>query len=128
NYGWETLNCPGGLDVSRGLGHVTHKLRRLFRDGPAQLFSTSDLCRIVYGTTDIEKKHRVGVLRALRTLVARGEVPIRRFIPKYEKADAEWFNPNRVGIPTHSRDLEARSSSKTRPNRRLGREAEAQQS
>jgi hypothetical protein len=100
--------------VSRGLGHVTGKLRRIFREGPPRLFSTTDLCRAVYGISPIEKKHRVAVLRALRILVARREVPIRRFIPKYEKADAEWFNPSRVGIPTHSRDLEPSNRSKQR--------------
>jgi hypothetical protein len=69
-------------------------IRRIFR-GSAVL----DDRPLQDRASEIGKKHRVAVLRALHTLVKRGEVPWR-FIPKYEKADAEWFNPNRVGIPT----------------------------
>jgi hypothetical protein len=99
------------------LEHVTQELRRILRDGPARTFSTTELAGAFMGFRDVEKKHRVVVLRALRILAARNEIPIWQFIAKFEKADAEWFNPNRVGIPTHSRALETNRSSKSQLNR-----------
>jgi hypothetical protein len=97
---------PGGL-VSRGLGHVTLMLRSILVDGPAEVFSTTELCMSVYGSrVRVQKKHRVAVLRGLQTLVDRGAVPIWRFNPMYEKADAGWFNPTLVGKPKHSTPLQ----------------------
>jgi hypothetical protein len=91
--------------MSRGLGWVALKLRNILVSGSVRVFTTNELCQLVYRVNRAEKKHRVAVLRALRTLVDRNEVPVWRFIPRYERADAGWFNPNRVGKPRHSAPL-----------------------
>ena len=98
----------GGEPVSRGLGSVSLKLRAIFAARPADMLSTSELCRAVYGVERVDKKHRVAVLRALRTLVGRNEIALWRFTPRYEKADAAWFDPRRIGQPTHAEPLEPR--------------------
>jgi hypothetical protein len=60
------------------------------------------LCRLVYGVEQVEKKHRVSVLRALRTLVSRGLIPIAGWVPEFEKNDVEWFNFRIIGLPTRA--------------------------
>ena len=69
--GWETLNSEWQL--SRGLGAVALKLKAFMDQRPTQSFLTSDFCRYVYPGQEVQKKHRVSVLRALRTLV-KGEM------------------------------------------------------
>jgi hypothetical protein len=92
--------------MSRGLGHVAAVVLAAFRQRPRGIWKTSELCRLVYEVDQIEKKHRVSVLRALRILVARGEVKIRRFQPIGERAEHEWFNEDWHGRPKYSSALD----------------------
>jgi hypothetical protein len=94
---WETLKAKR---MSRGLGRVSAVVLAAFRR--KSIWKTSELCRLVYKTDRIEKKHRVAVLRALRTLLVRREVKIRRFRPTGERVELEWFDEQRFGRPTHS--------------------------
>jgi hypothetical protein len=106
--------------VSRGLGHVALKLLSLMTEEPGKVFSTTELCHQVYPEARrIQKKHRVAVLRALRTLVARNAVDIWRFIPRHEKADVGWFNRSLIGRLKHSCPLHV-------PSRNGGSAAPAQ--
>jgi hypothetical protein len=92
--------------MSRGLGHVSAVVLAAFRRKPREIWKTSELCRLVYKTDRIEKKHRVAVLRALRVLAVRGEVKIRRFRPTGERAEHEWFDEEWRGRPKHSSALD----------------------
>jgi hypothetical protein len=73
----------------------------------------------VYPAERIEKKHRVAVLRALRTLVVRREIKIRGFWPHGEKGDFEWFDENAFGRPTNSFEISVKGRPK-RPSRPPG--------
>lgn len=77
--------------MSRGLGAVAVRLKDVMEKHPTQSFSTSELCRHVYAGQKVQKKHRVSVLRALRTLVRREGLEIWYLMLRHEKADAEWF-------------------------------------
>jgi hypothetical protein len=88
--------------MSRGLGRVAQELRRVFIENPTKSFRTSVLCQLVYRVEHVEKKHRVSVLRAMRTLVSRGVIPIAGWTPEFEKNDVEWFNFRIVGLPRGS--------------------------
>jgi hypothetical protein len=46
----------------------------IFAKNLDMIFDTAELCRLVYGEFDIQKRHRVAVLRALKSL-ARGPMP-----------------------------------------------------
>ncbi len=78
--------------MSKGPGHVERKIIEIFkRRQREQVISTYDLCREVFATTHIEKKHRVSVLRALKRVSRRGTVDIWR-IALTGKRDDLWFN------------------------------------
>jgi hypothetical protein len=57
--------------MSRGLGRVAAELLSIFLKESAHFHPTSELCKRVYRITNVEKKHRVAVLRAMQTLVER---------------------------------------------------------
>jgi len=58
--------------MGRGLGRVERAIAGAFTNDPEWTFATSDLCRIVYGDdVEIEKRHRVSVLRAAKKVCAR---------------------------------------------------------
>jgi hypothetical protein len=71
--------------MSRGLGRVAAELLSIFLKEPAYFHPTSELCKRVYRITKVEKKHRVAVLRAMQTLVERGQVSIWRVKLEEEK-------------------------------------------
>ena len=51
--------------MSRGPGRIERMIEALFTSAPSRTFSTDELVAAVYrGVNRIEKKHRVGVLRA----------------------------------------------------------------
>src|SRR6516225_8424146 len=51
--------------MSRGPGRIEHMIEALFTSAPSRTFSTDELVEAVYrGVNRIEKKRRVGVLRA----------------------------------------------------------------
>lgn len=56
-----------------------------------------------YAGQKVQKKHRVSVLRALRTLVRREGLELWFIILRHEKADAEWFGR---GCPLRPRAAE----------------------
>jgi hypothetical protein len=87
--GWETLNFS--RQMSRGLGRVGARLKEIFEEAPAASFSTSELCKLVYRTEPVLKKHRVAVLRALRTLARQQHAEIWFLVLHHEKADTEWL-------------------------------------
>jgi hypothetical protein len=84
-----------------------------FNENPTKSFRTSVLCKFVYGVEQVEKKHRVSVLRALRTLVSRGLIPIAGWVPEFEKNDVEWFNFRIVGLPRGSFVLRPRRAGRS---------------
>jgi hypothetical protein len=96
--------------MSKGLGRVAAELLSIFVKEPADFHPTSELCKRVYRITNVEKKHRVAVLRAMQTLVERGDVSIWRVRLENEKSDDEWFNGRRSGVP-YSSPLRSRKSS-----------------
>jgi hypothetical protein len=96
--------------MSRGLGAVAAKLLTILMEEPADFHRTSELCKRVYQITTVEKKHRVAVVRAMQTLVERGDISISRVKLKKEKSDDEWFNGRRTGV-AYSSPLRSRKSS-----------------
>jgi hypothetical protein len=106
--GWETLNqwyAKGGGLMSKGLGSVAKQLRTIFLDEPPKFYPTTVLCQLVYNVSEVEKKHRVSVLRAMKTLAERNEVNIWRLKLRLEKTDDEWFNGSRILAPKNSMPL-----------------------
>ncbi|MEH2505626.1 hypothetical protein V1290_004437 [Bradyrhizobium sp. AZCC 1578] len=78
--------------MSRGPGHVERKIVEIFRRTKRSgVLSTYDLCCEVFGTNDVEKKHRVSVLRAMKRISATGEVNIWRIVLRGQPDDV-WFN------------------------------------
>ena len=58
--------------MSRGPGRIERAIYDLFADHPEGAWTTEDLCRRVYPTANrIEKKHRVAVLRAVKTIMGK---------------------------------------------------------
>jgi hypothetical protein len=55
----------------------------------------------------VQKKHRVAVLRALRTLVVRENLEIWRVELSHEKADLDWFGAHYRYKPRTARRLRA---------------------
>jgi hypothetical protein len=98
--------------MSKGLGHVALQLRSIFLDESPDFFPTTMLCQRIYRITVVEKKHRVAVLRGMKSLAERGEVNIWRLKLKREKADDEWFNGSRISAPRHSSPLRKRAKPK----------------
>jgi len=88
---WETLSAAE-QNVSRGPGWIETSLRQLFLDQPEGIFTTAELCRHVYARSRIEKKHRVAVLRALRSLARRSMPTLWRTVRRFERSDDLWFD------------------------------------
>jgi hypothetical protein len=83
---------PKEVLVSKGPGHVERKIVEIFKRTKRRgVLSTYDLCREVFGRSDIEKKHRVSVLRAMKRISRSGAVNIWRIVLK-GKPDDVWFN------------------------------------
>jgi hypothetical protein len=57
--------------MSRGPGRVEKTIAKAFAESPSATFSTDDLIVLIYPGVDIEKKHRVAVLRAADRVAAR---------------------------------------------------------
>ena len=58
--------------MSRGPGRIERAIYDLFEGHPEGAWTTEDLCRLVYPAADrIEKKHRVAVVRAMKTILAK---------------------------------------------------------
>jgi len=81
------------------------RLKEVMSRQPMSTFSTSELCRAVYLRQVVQKKHRVAVLRALRTLVKREKLEIWSFALQHEKTDLEWFGSSYPYKPKSARRL-----------------------
>src|SRR5262245_51567050 len=57
--------------MSKGAGSIERKLKSIFERAPKFVRTTGALCQEVYGIKKVHKKHRVAVLRALKTLARR---------------------------------------------------------
>src|SRR5262245_35708943 len=77
--------------MSRGPGHVARRLKAIFDRSPDGIFTTESLCLRVYRTARAEKKHRVAVLRALKTL-ARTSMPTLWRRAAMHQRDDEWYD------------------------------------
>lgn len=82
--------------MGRGLGRIQRAILAIFTADPRAIRSTTELCLAVYGVAPA-KRHRVAVLRALRSLDGHkiqkaGRVV--RFTPGRvcERADDLWYN------------------------------------
>lgn len=78
--------------MGRGHGRVARGLIGLFDDQQHEVFSTGELCRIVFGVSHVEKRHRVSLLRTLKRLAKKELKFVRRRIQQHEKADDLWFD------------------------------------
>jgi hypothetical protein len=87
--------------MSRGPGHIETKLLRLFSQRPPPILTTAEICRHVYDVAQVEKKHRVAVLRALKRLGKRSMPTLWRMVQRYERDDV-WFDHRR--FPKRSND------------------------
>jgi hypothetical protein len=54
--------------MSRGFGTVMRKIAEILAANPDDGFTVEELCRVVYGVSPPEKRHRVSVLRAAKAL------------------------------------------------------------
>ena len=57
--------------MSRGPGRVQSAINELFTRHPDRSYTIEELCELVYGETWIEKRHRVAVLRAAKSVAKR---------------------------------------------------------
>jgi hypothetical protein len=88
--------------MSKGPGSVESKLRDIFAKDRHGVFTTETLCRRVYGVKEIQKKHRVAVLRALKRLAIRSMPTLWRRVQKHERDDA-WYDYRSFPSRAHDR-------------------------
>lgn len=55
--------------MGSGPGNVERALRSLVADNPQGAWTTTEICRRVYGIDRAQKKHRVAVLRTMRRII-----------------------------------------------------------
>lgn len=89
--------------MSRGPGWIQREILAIFDNADYPAFDTSELCRRIYKTTAIEKKHRVAVIRAIRGLVKGRLRALRVWRPEFEKADLVWFDSHRIPLAKRGR-------------------------
>ena len=77
--------------MSRGPGTVQRRILALFQENPRAVISTSDLCRQVFKSVVIAKKHRVSVLRALSGIRASRLKTLECTRLEFERDDV-WFD------------------------------------
>jgi hypothetical protein len=95
--------------VSRGSGIVQKQLIEIFRKSKRPGFSTKQLCRRVFRVKQVEKKHRVSVLRALKRMSKRSTLNVWRVVLKNHRDDF-WFDRDRTpkGLKPHPKSSPAR--------------------
>jgi hypothetical protein len=99
--------------MSRGLGKIQRKLLATFAEKSRKPLSTSELCEAVYGVADVEKRHRVAVIRALKRLAWTRMPDLARRVEELEKASDVWFD-SRSFQPMPSASASAREPRPTR--------------
>jgi hypothetical protein len=57
---------------SKGLGRIQRRIDSILAASPEDAFSVEDLCKRIYETEVVEKRHRVAVLRAGKGLLKKG--------------------------------------------------------
>jgi hypothetical protein len=80
------------VSMSRGTGRIERQIKALFVHDPKRIESTADLCRAIYGIEKVEKKHRVAVLRALKSISEKSMPFLTRQVALYERNDDFWFD------------------------------------
>jgi len=94
--------------MSKGPGRVQRRIMDAFAQSADGYFSTSELCRIVYETEKIEKKHRVAVTRALRKLAYTALPNLWKWELPHEQTDDIWYDCNRLPLKGDGRRQVAR--------------------
>jgi len=93
---WETLkwrwSYGGRSEMSRGPGKIEQQLSKILKEDPSLIHSTADLCRQVYWVAVVEKKHRVAVLRALKTFSRKAAPWLWRDVAVHERSDDSWYD------------------------------------
>lgn len=84
--------------MSRGPGRIQRELLAIFERADHPAFDTGQLCRQIYPGQAIEKKHRVAVIRALKSLAQGPLQNLWKWTPEFEKADAVWFDHSRIPL------------------------------
>jgi hypothetical protein len=77
--------------MSRGLGKVQIIIKELFKEDPRAIYSTERLCCLVYGVDQVDKKHRVAVLRAIKSLARQSMPYLARAVHNNERNDS-WYD------------------------------------
>lgn len=77
--------------MSRGPGNVQRRILAVFQENPRAVISTSDLCREVFETVVVAKKHRVSVLRALSSIKTSRLKTLESTRLDFERDDV-WFD------------------------------------
>jgi hypothetical protein len=83
--------------MSRGPGSVESQLIGILLKNKKPLLSTDELCRKVFRlrANEVEKKHRVSVLRVLKRLSKRSTLNVWRAVLKGRRDDL-WFDYDRA--------------------------------
>ena len=83
--------------MSRGPGNVERQLIGILGQNKKPLFSTGELCRRIFRlkANEVEKKHRVSVLRVLKRLSKRSTLNVWRAVLKSRRDDL-WFDYDRA--------------------------------
>jgi hypothetical protein len=81
--------------MSKGPGKIQKQLPEIFTKSGSAIFSTDDLCRAIFGVTQVDKSHRVSILRALKSLTKLEALNIYRAVLKGHRDDF-WFNRDKA--------------------------------
>ncbi len=82
--------------MSKGPGKIERRLLEIFERKPIP-HSTSSLCREVYEIETVEKRHRVAVLRSLKSLARKSAPWLWRDVAVFERTDDWWFDARIFG-------------------------------
>ena len=78
--------------MSRGLGKIQLKVIDFL--AKSRVGSTKTLCREVFGVRNVQKKHRVAVIRALKSVAKARKLNVWRAVYGDRRNDI-WFNYDR---------------------------------
>lgn len=110
--------------MSKGPGAVQRRLTEIFTKRGHGIFSTVELCRIVYRVAEVRKKHRVAVLRGIARLADIEELNIYRAVVKGVRNDY-WLNYdgakralNRLLLEVGAKNVDFGPARERRPRKR----------
>ena len=109
--------------MSKGPGRVQRAISALIDGDPDGAWTTADICRAVYPDDEIDKKHRVAVLYALRHMTLPGTWTVRRL----SRAGVEYclYDPCRDEAQTRVAWMEIIGWGRYDPNYRRWKKKEA---